>query len=442
MSMLVRYALAVTILCTGCLLANAEDKAPPTAPSAAQPAAPAVEAAPTAAPAAAEKQPGPKIQQFQAVFAQWKKLLTELMQIREGYATFDDAKRKEAKDRYVELTAAAQKLYPVLSTTVEGAYEEDPANKETEQFMLAICGGNVKMDNYEESYRLGETLIKHKRSEDAQITELQRLNMFQLLEEAKKLNLKNHEGLKKQELIIRIIKEKKKNLYYWTGLSACMIGKLDIGEKYLKIAAQNGSIGKEGRRFLGNMDYFKKAWEDEQKIRAAEAKANDLPRVLLKTNKGDIEIELFENEAPMTVANFISLVEKGFYDGLTFHRVLPGFMAQGGCPDGTGRGGPGYTIPCECYTPNHRLHFRGTLSMAKAIPRDTGGSQFFLTFVPTKNLDGLHTAFGRVVKGIDVLSKIRRRDPDATPPLPQPDEIIEAKVLRKRPHEYKPTKSN
>ena len=384
MSILIRYALTAVILCTGCLLAKAEDKA--KAPK------------PAAAPAPAEKQMGPKTRQFQTIFGQWKKLLTELTTIQEKYAMADDAQKKELRTRYGELVAETQKLSPVLSAAVEGAYEEDPANKETEYFMLASCRGNVEMDNYEESYRLGEVLIKNK-CED-------------------------------------------KNIYNWTGLSACNIGKLDIGEKYLKMAAKNGTIGREGERFLNDMAFFKRAWEDEQKIRAAEAKANDLPRVLLKTNKGDIEIELFENEAPMTVANFISLVEKGFYDGLTFHRVLPGFMAQGGCPDGTGRGGPGYTIPCECYTPNHRLHFRGTLSMAKAIPRDTGGSQFFLTFVPTKNLDGLHTAFGRVVKGIDVLSKIRRRDPDATPPLPQPDEITEAKVLRKRPHEYKPTKSN
>ena len=138
------------------------------------------------------------------------------------------------------------------------------------------------------------------------------------------------------------------------------------------------------------------------------------------------------------MANFISLVKKGFYNGLTFHRVLAGFMAQGGDPTGTGSGGPGYSIACECYRPDYRQHFRGTLSMAHA-GRDTGGSQFFLTFVPTPHLDGKHTAFGRVVDGMDVLAKIQRRDPgDAE--APRPDKIIEAKVLRKRPHEYVPKK--
>jgi cyclophilin family peptidyl-prolyl cis-trans isomerase len=191
-----------------------------------------------------------------------------------------------------------------------------------------------------------------------------------------------------------------------------------------------------GQQMVGNLDYYKAAWKKEQEIRAAEAKADDLPRVLLKTNKGEIEIELFENEAPNSTANFIALVEKGFYNGVVFHRVLPQFMAQGGDPTGTGSGGPGYVIPCECYQPNHRLHFRGTLSMAHA-GRDTGGSQFFLTFLPTRHLDGKHTAFGRVVKGMDVLPKLQRRNPEQ-PEQPEPDKIVEAKVLRKRPHAYAP----
>jgi cyclophilin family peptidyl-prolyl cis-trans isomerase len=193
-------------------------------------------------------------------------------------------------------------------------------------------------------------------------------------------------------------------------------------------------------QFLQDPEARKADWKKEQEIRAAEAKADDLPRVLLKTNRGDIEIELFENEAPIATANFISLVEKGFYNGLGFHRVLDGFMAQGGDPKGDGSGGPDYKIPCECHQPNFRKHFRGSLSMAHA-GRDTGGSQFFLTFIPTSFLDGKHTAFGRVVKGIDVLAKIRRRNPDdAKATLPSPDKILEAKVLRKRPHEYVPKK--
>jgi cyclophilin family peptidyl-prolyl cis-trans isomerase len=182
----------------------------------------------------------------------------------------------------------------------------------------------------------------------------------------------------------------------------------------------------------------KKAWEAEKVIREKEAKANDLPRVKLETTKGPIVIELFENEAPGAVGNFVSLVEKKFYDGLTFHRVLPGFMAQGGDPDGTGSGGPGYHIFCECEKPEARLHFRGTLSMAHA-GKDTGGSQFFLTFRPTTHLNRRHTAFGRVIEGMDVLAKLQRRDPQALNP-PPPDKIVKAEIVRKRDHAYKPSK--
>ena len=159
----------------------------------------------------------------------------------------------------------------------------------------------------------------------------------------------------------------------------------------------------------------------------------------MKTSKGDILIELFENEAPNAVANFISLVEKDYYNGLTFHRVLSGFMAQGGCPDGTGAGGPGYNIPCECHQDPHRKHFRGSLSMAHA-GRDTGGSQFFLNFVPTQHLDGRHTVFGRVTEGFDVLAKLQRRNPQ-DPSAPEPDKILEAEVVRKRDHPYEPKKT-
>jgi cyclophilin family peptidyl-prolyl cis-trans isomerase len=158
-----------------------------------------------------------------------------------------------------------------------------------------------------------------------------------------------------------------------------------------------------------------------------------------------IVIELFENEAPETVGNFVSLVEKKFYDGLTFHRVLPNFMAQGGDPDGNGGGSPGYSIYCETGKPNARKHFRGTLSMAHA-GKDTGGSQFFLTFRPTPHLNPGkpevspgHTVFGRVIEGMDVLPKLQRRDPQALNP-PPPDKIVKAEVIRKRNHAYEPNK--
>ncbi len=133
-----------------------------------------------------------------------------------------------------------------------------------------------------------------------------------------------------------------------------------------------------------------------------------MTKATIETAKGKIVIELFDNEAPKTVENFTYLIEKGFYDGLTFHRVIKGFVAQGGCPDGTGAGGPGYTIPCETKGNPHK-HVRGSLSMAHRGP-NTGGSQFFIVYEPQPHLDGLHTVFGQVIEGLDVVDDIRQGD--------------------------------
>ncbi len=126
----------------------------------------------------------------------------------------------------------------------------------------------------------------------------------------------------------------------------------------------------------------------------------------IKTGKGSMFIELYDNDAPNTVANFVKLAKDGYYDGLTFHRVLPDFVIQGGCPDGTGAGGPGYQIDCELDGDN-QYHDKGVLSMAHA-GRNTGGSQFFVCHSRnnTSHLDGNHTCFGKVYEGVDVIDKI------------------------------------
>lgn len=133
-----------------------------------------------------------------------------------------------------------------------------------------------------------------------------------------------------------------------------------------------------------------------------------MKKAIIHSNKGDIVIELFEKEAPGTVANFEKLIKEGFYDGLIFHRVIPGFVAQGGCPYGTGAGGPGYTIPCETKNNPHK-HVKGALSMAHRGP-NTGGSQFFICFAPQPHLDGVHTVFGQVIEGMDVVDTLEQFD--------------------------------
>jgi|TARA_R110002020_G_scaffold182042_2_gene377347 peptidyl-prolyl cis-trans isomerase B (cyclophilin B) len=130
----------------------------------------------------------------------------------------------------------------------------------------------------------------------------------------------------------------------------------------------------------------------------------------ISTDKGTMVVEFYEKDAPNTVNNFVKLAKEGFYKDLNFHRVIPGFVAQGGCPNGTGAGGPGYKIDCELDGDN-QFHDRGVLSMAHA-GRNTGGSQFFLVHTrnATQHLDRNHTCFGKVVEGLDVIEKIQQGD--------------------------------
>jgi len=135
-----------------------------------------------------------------------------------------------------------------------------------------------------------------------------------------------------------------------------------------------------------------------------------MSKASIHTDKGIMKVEFYDKDAPGTVENFIKLSKEGFYDGLTFHRVIPDFVIQGGCPDGNGMGGPGYSIKCELDGDN-QYHDRGVLSMAHA-GRDTGGSQFFICHSRnnTSHLDRVHTCFGKVVEGLEVIDAIRQGD--------------------------------
>lgn len=235
----------------------------------------------------------------------------------------------------------------------------------------------------------------------------------------------------------------KENADAWNvaGVAHFALEDFEQAVEIFEYAQQNKLLTQLGAQFRDSAHNYLEYWERESAIREQEAAAQGeeaLPRVELTTSRGPIIVELFENEAPNTVANFISLVEQGFYDGTAFHRIIGAFMAQGGCPnskpgsDGIpGTGGPGYTIECECYSEEARRHFAGTLSMAHA-GRDTGGSQFFITHLPTPHLDqpiakDAHTVFGRVIEGMDVVLSLKAND-----------ELQTAKVIRKRNHEYTP----
>ena len=150
----------------------------------------------------------------------------------------------------------------------------------------------------------------------------------------------------------------------------------------------------------------------------------------LQTEKGNVRIQLFADKAPKTVNNFVFLAREGYYDDITFHRVIPGFMAQTGDPTGTGGGGPGYNIEDE-FSPDLRHDQPGTLSMANKGQPNTGAGQFFITYAPTPHLDDKHTIFGRVVEGMDVVEQLSERRPSQNPNAPPGDKLLSVEVEEK-----------
>ncbi|MGI9456609.1 MAG: peptidylprolyl isomerase, partial [Aeoliella sp.] len=353
-------------------------------------------AQPPAAPAAEETSPQAK---FDQAVASYKEAIHQIETLRGDYQSADPAAREAINADLADLVATTKAKVDALTTAALEAYQAEPnANPEITQLLVSMAHhlaiGHRAVDPRtgrpsESDKQMGGGFVGGDQPEES-------LELLTLLIDGGTADPK---------------------LPAWAGVCAICANDFELAQKYLTTASESGqfeglpqfpddttspevSYRMKARDWFANLEEMRANWEAEEKIRAAEAAADDLPRVKFTTSKGEIVIELFENEAPIATANMISLVKKGFYDGVVFHRVLSSFMAQGGDPTGTGTGGPGHNIKCECHQPNARNHFRGTLSMAHA-GRDTGGSQFFLTFVPTDMLNGRHTAFGRVIEGME-----------------------------------------
>lgn len=370
----------------------------------------------------AQAQEGDPHQAFDAAWADYKQAISDIEQLRSDYLSADTAEREAIYKQLKELVAEVHQKVDRMTDTAFAAYKADP----------------------KKNPELADLL-------------LERVKYLAAGEAPPKASGGRFQGGDQPEKALPIIAAlieggvENPRLYIWGGVSAVNVNDFDLAKKYFDLATEHEAYTKIAQEqeeenspeleylmtahsYSSSLEQLRKDWEVEAKIREAEAEADDLPRVKITTTKGDIVVELFENEAPQSTANFLTLVKQGYYDGLDFHRVLPGFMAQGG---DNGKG-PGYTIRCECYQPGYRKHFRGTLSMAKpAFPeRDSGGAQFFLCFVPTRHLDGKHTAFARVVEGMEVLGQLQKINPSAPGPFPEPDKIVKAEVLRDRGHAY------
>jgi cyclophilin family peptidyl-prolyl cis-trans isomerase len=423
MSFVHRLAFTLALSCLTWQFALAQEKTEPAAklppaPSAAKDGASVPAAGDAKAPPAKEEtKPAPvasdppaTAEQFPSLKKEWEDLEAKFTDLTNQFLSAPTTEEKNViRGRYVKLVGESEKLLPRLRSATEAAYAAAPGkDKSVTEYMIKFVAYETRnyqsgKQDYSVAYDLAKRLI------DAQVDD--------------------------------------PVLFALAGAAAIEMDDYDNAEAWLTKAKEAKKLDARGESLLAELPKRKQAWAKEQEIRKKEAEADDLPRVKLETSKGTIVVELFENEAPQTVGNFIHLVEKKYYDGLKFHRVIPGFMAQGGDPEGTGGGGPGYTIPDEIDREDHRLHFRGSLSMAKTAAPDSGGSQFFIAYHATTHLDGKHTVFGRVLEGMDVVAKLQ--DTSAQPPPgapvpavkpPEPDKIVKAEVLRKREHEYVPTK--
>lgn len=367
--------------------------------------APLAQKAPAAAASAVNA--GPATQKFHKLSDQAKVYYQKFVAFEKEYGTATPARQKEIQDEIQKMAETIQTFKEPLLVAAKEAFKEAPnKDEEVKAFLLNNIIMMVNYDDYEKALKECDELI--------------RLGLVdQPIFEIAAFSAYNSNNFAYAESAIANAKKLAANALARAkaqGKTQAEINKDGIGQVHPGLA-----------ELEKNLPFYKEAWTKEKAIRAANTQAKDCPIVKLQTTAGDITIELFAKEAPNTVANFVELVNKKFYDGLTFHRVMQAFMAQGGDPKGNGTGGPGYFIPCEVDNPNARIHFRGSLSMAHA-GKDTGGSQFFITFVPTKWLDGKHTVFGRVIAGFDTLAKIQR-DPDPKTPGFEPTKIIKAEVV-------------
>jgi len=384
------FALAMALGCS----AWAQEQDPKKDDS--KPAAKKEEKEPGKPPAKKEEKPAEPAEKpataadFPATYKKWNAVDKQLNELREKYELAQSSEERAVlRERFQKLVTESEKLLPQLRSSAEAAFEAEPGkDADVSKVMIRLMAYDYRRDDYDAVLKKADKLLAAKVADPV--------------------------------------------IYSIAGVAAYASDDYDTAEKYLPLADKAGKLDDEGKEHLKELSKTKELWAKEQAIRAKEKEADDLPRVKLETSKGTVVLELFENEAPQTVGNFVHLVETKAYDKTDFHRVLAGFMAQGGDPKGDGTGGPGYEIPCECYRDDHRLHFRGTMSMAHS-GKDTGGSQFFLTFRRTAHLDGKHTVFGRVVEGMEILPKLQRRNPEQAQfgPLPVPDKILTATVVRK-----------
>lgn len=293
------------------------------------------------------------------------------------------------------LERGAEVMTRLIDATLE-AYRDDPDNAEAQRLLEVLADTCLASDRYEDAARMARALVD--------------------------------QGVEGPEP------------YRWLGLASLELMQLDLAEECFRRVESRGGTDEKIQAAWDRLERMREPWAKEQAVREAEAAADNLPRVLLRTTRGDIVVELYEDQAPNTVAQFISLVEDQFYNGLEFFRVETHFAAVTGCPANNGTRGSGFQILNEFDREDRRMAVRGTLSMVDQHGQGTLGSQFFIALSNFGALDAVakNTVFGRVIEGMEVVEALRRVNPSTTDAEFMRDRIESAEVLRKRNHAYQP----
>lgn len=342
---------------------------------------------------------------YETKLSDWRETIKEIRKVGVKYLDAEDAfKAKSFRKDWTELRQTGRAQIKELITAAMALYKVAPT-PELNEFLQKVQDKTLNDGESEKAYQLGKLLLKsNAKNEDIQLA------------------------------------------------TACAAIKTNRFDEAAQFAATYGTmisgLGEVERDMFENLKTLQSKYDRELALQKAEAEADDLPRVRFKTTKGDIVVELFENEAPATVANMISLVEDGKYSNMLFHRVIKDFMAQTGMQytDKQYSAIP-YTIYDECKEEDARFHFRGTLSMANTGHPDSGNIQFFFCHRALSHLDGLHTVFGRVISGMDVMEEISKthyigeKGEEQAMENPMVDHIISAEVIRKRDHVYEVQKA-
>ena len=341
----------------------------------------------------------PAMAKFKKAYSAYVKAGVKARDLQRQYVALSttEEQKEEIGAQLEKLSEYLTKLYPILMDLAEKAWTEAPsADPEILRFIVEVLDVKLVTEDYEGAQQILAGLIK------------ERIPQLYLAD-----------------------------LYDVAGETCFMLNDFEKAGQFYEQATKAEVLSERGALLQKDISYQRVGWAKEKILRDREAKADDLPRVVFKTTQGDITFELFENEAPNTVANFIYLAKKGFYDGMYFDPVIPGLFAESGRSMESEDGGPGYTIRDEFDEKNARRHYRGTLSMTRTA-ENSAGSRFYISFAPQKELDGKAVVFGRVIKGMDVLSKITRMDPQNPDPMAEPDMIESVEVLRTRDHKYVP----